>query len=84
MSNEASRRVHDFPADECITCPLCGTPAKLLYQQFPTTGEATGARYVAHHPAPIVRDPLHAVAQLIGQIECPASGQIVKVVDAPR
>ena len=80
MSNEASRRVRNFPADEFITCPLCDSPAKLLYQQFSTTGEATGDRYVAHHPAPIRETrAIQAVARLIGQIECPAGGQIVKV-----
>jgi hypothetical protein len=54
-----------MPAPEKTTCPFCKQRISILFEQYESTGEPTGNRFLAYHPMKI--------SEKYG-VECPLSG----------
>jgi hypothetical protein len=52
---------------QVVTCPICKTKQKLLFEQT-ATGQPTGRRFIAYHPIKVARNIF---------VDCPLSGKVI-------
>lgn len=52
---------------QVVTCPVCRTKQKLLYEQT-ALGSPTGRRFVAYHPIKVAKGVI---------ADCPLSGKVI-------